>query len=152
MKEILVKGSGELPPNGYEIRSHYVGTFLDGSLFDSSRARGDEFKFKLGKGNVIKGWEIGFGSMQVGEKANLTCSPEYAYGPNGSPPKIPANSTLKFEVELLGFHPAKKDKWEMNPTESLGECENVKAQGTILFKAGKYTDACKIYEEALSYL
>ena len=52
----------------------------------------------LGQGRVIKGWDEGFASMQKGEKATLICSPEYAYGASGSPPKIPANATLNFEV------------------------------------------------------
>ena len=69
-------------------------------------AKDDEFKFKLGQGQVIKCWDLGFASMKVGEKAVLTCGSEYAYGKSGSPPKIPADATLKFDVELLGFNPA----------------------------------------------
>ena len=55
----------------------------------------------MGEGKVIKGWEIGIGSMKVGEKAEFTISPKYAYGARGSPPKIPEDATLVFKIELL---------------------------------------------------
>lgn len=82
---------------------HYVGKLTDGTTFDSSRDRGEEFEFELGKGAVIKGWDQGVATMRKGELAVLTCHPDYAYGENGSPPKIPPNATLQFEVELLGW-------------------------------------------------
>lgn len=85
----------------------------------SPRARGPQFV--LGRNSVIQGWEKGFASMKKGEKAVLTCKPEYAYGASGSPPKIPANATLKFEVELLDFHPKKKERWEMTTEERVEE-------------------------------
>jgi len=104
MKKVLAKGSGdERPQIGNEVTVHYTGTLLDGTKFDSSVDRGDPFKFKLGVGQVIKGWDEGVASMRKGEKAILTCTPEYAYGAAGSPPTIPANSTLKFEVELFSW-------------------------------------------------
>ena len=119
VREILAEGTGECPNDGDEVSAHYTGTLLDGSKFDSSVDRGTPFKFQLGQGRVIKGWDQGFATMKKGEKAILTCAPEYAYGANGSPPKIPPNSTLKFEVELLGFGPKKKEKWEMSPAEKM---------------------------------
>lgn len=82
-------------------------------------ARGHQFV--LGRNSVIQGWEKGFASMKKGEKAVLTCKPEYAYGASGSPPKIPANATLNFEVELLDFHPKKKERWEMTTEERVQE-------------------------------
>lgn len=78
-----------------------MGTLLDGTQFDSSRDRGEPFNFSLGQGQVIKGWDEGVKTMKKGEKAILTCKPEYAYGSGGSSPKIPPNATLNFEVELL---------------------------------------------------
>lgn len=77
---------------------HYTGTLVDGTVFDSSVERNEPFEFELGKGRVIKGFEMFIPTMRKGEKSVLTCAPEYGYGPAGSPPKIPANSTLRFEV------------------------------------------------------
>lgn len=103
-KEIITPGKGwEKPEKEDQVEVHYVGTLEDGTKFDSSRDRGDPFTFHLGKGEVIKGWDEGVATMKKGEKAILTCKPEYAYGASGSPPKIPENATLKFEVELLNW-------------------------------------------------
>lgn len=83
---------------------HYIGTLeSDGSEFDSSRSRNKPFNFVLGQGQVIQGWDLGVATMKKGELAKFTLSPEYAYGESGSPPKIPANATLVFEVELLSW-------------------------------------------------
>jgi FK506-binding protein 4/5 len=92
------------PKAGDEVSVHYVGTLKsDGSEFDSSRSRGTPFQFTLGKGQVIKGWDLGVATMKKGEVAKFTLAPEFAYGEGGSPPKIPENATLVFEVELLGW-------------------------------------------------
>eukprot|EP00457_Paulinella_chromatophora_P005367 gb/GEZN01005384.1/.p1 GENE.gb/GEZN01005384.1/~~gb/GEZN01005384.1/.p1 ORF type:complete len:537 (+),score=160.65 gb/GEZN01005384.1/:100-1710(+) len=103
-KVILTEGTGDaFPSPGSSVDVHYVGTLMDGTKFDSSRDRSDTFKFTIGKGQVIKGWDIGVATMKKGEKAMLTCKPEYAYGEGGSPPTIPPNATLQFEVELFGW-------------------------------------------------
>lgn len=73
LKKITEEGSGECPPEGFEVRAHYTGTLEDGTEFDSSRTRGKEFKFVLGKGQVIRGWDIGFASMKVGFRAVARC-------------------------------------------------------------------------------
>ncbi|KEG13086.1 peptidylprolyl isomerase-like protein [Trypanosoma grayi] len=103
-KTVLVEGSGTRPVKGAKVTVHYVGTLeSDGSKFDSSRDRGEYFEFTLGRGQVIKGWDKGVATMRVGEKSVLRCTPEYGYGAAGSPPKIPANATLLFEVELFDW-------------------------------------------------
>lgn len=89
------------------ITVHYTGKlFSDGSVFDSSVTRGDPFTFNLGTRAVIQGWEQGVPGMCVGEKRKLIIPPEMGYGAQGSPPKIPANSHLVFEVELISINDA----------------------------------------------
>jgi peptidylprolyl isomerase len=140
------------PPSGYEVSAHYTGTLEeDGSKFDSSHDRGQPFKFTIGRGQVIKAWDEGFASMKVGEKAILKCSPEYGYGSSGSPPKIPANATLLFDVELLGFQERQKAKWEMSSEERMEVADKLKAEGTELFKEQKFGKAVEKYEGAADY-
>ena len=98
--EDLKIGNGEEAVNGKMVVVHYVGTFLDGTKFDSSRDRGAPFAFTLGSGEVIKGWDEGVLGMKVGGKRKLTIPPELAYG-DVERGGIPANSTLVFEIELL---------------------------------------------------
>ena len=105
-------------------------------MFDSSVTRGAPFKFVLGRGNVIKGWDVGFAGMRKGEKAYLTCGPTFAYGAAGSPPTIPADATLRFEVELLGFGPKAKEVWEMSAEEKAAAAEGAKAEGNRAFTSG----------------
>ncbi|KAG9462949.1 hypothetical protein GDO78_022765 [Eleutherodactylus coqui] len=88
---------------GDKVSVHYTGWLLDGTKFDSSRDRKDKFTFDLGKGQVIKAWDIAVATMKVGEVCRIICKPEYAYGASGSPPKIPPNAVLVFEVELFDF-------------------------------------------------
>ncbi|XP_064885592.1 peptidyl-prolyl cis-trans isomerase FKBP4 [Columba livia] len=104
LKVIKREGSGtESPMIGDKVTVHYTGWLLDGTKFDSSLDRKDKFSFDLGKGEVIKAWDIAVATMKVGEICRITCKPEYAYGSAGSPPKIPPNSTLIFEIELFEF-------------------------------------------------
>ncbi|XP_028986972.1 peptidyl-prolyl cis-trans isomerase FKBP1A-like [Betta splendens] len=100
--ETIRPGDGRtFPKRGCTVTVHYVGTLTNGKKFDSSRDRGEPFQFNLGKGEVIRGWDEGVAQMSVGQVARLICSPDYAYGPRGYPPTIPANAVLVFEVELL---------------------------------------------------
>jgi len=83
---------------------HYTGKLLDGTVFDSSVKRGDPFKFKCGTGQVIRGWDEGVQSLKKGQKAYITCPPEYAYGIRGAGGVIPPNATLIFEIEVLDWN------------------------------------------------
>ncbi|KAG0218328.1 cytochrome P450 monooxygenase 9 [Mortierella sp. GBA43] len=147
-KKILREGDGDSPIPKSNVNVHYVGTlFTNGEKFDSSRDRNSAFKFQLGVGQVIKGWDEGVKTMKIGELAELVCSPEYAYGETGSPPKIPGNSTLKFEVELLGFQePAD------NPTSKLAIAKKKKDQGNASFKSGDNKAAAQAYKEGADLL
>lgn len=100
--ETLKPGTGEQATPGRTAAVHYTGTLTNGTKFDSSRDRGQPFPVRLGAGEVIKGWDEGLAGMKVGEVRKLTIPPDLAYGAAGRPPKIPANSTLIFEVELVG--------------------------------------------------
>lgn len=101
--KLIKEGTGEKATNGSTVSVHYTGTLLDGKKFDSSIDRGQPISFKLGQGRVIKGWDEGIAMLKVGDKAILTIPPSIGYGSqdvgNGL---IPANSTLVFEVELVG--------------------------------------------------
>jgi len=99
--EDLVVGSGAEAVAGKEITVHYTWTLTDGKKFDSSLGRGEPFKFTLGAGQVITGWDQGIAGMKVGGKRKLTIPSELGYGSRGAGSSIPPNATLVFEVELL---------------------------------------------------
>src|SRR4051812_24940665 len=99
--EDLKVGTGAEAKAGKQVTVHYVGTLTDGSKFDSSRDRNEGFDFKLGAGQVIKGWDQGVAGMEGGGMRQLTIPPERGYGARGYPPVIPGGATLIFEVELL---------------------------------------------------
>ena len=102
--DVLKEGTGATPQTGQTCVMHYTGWLTDGKKFDSSVDRGQPFEFKLGIGQVIKGWDQGVASLKVGGKAKLTIPPELGYGSRSvGGGLIPANSTLIFEVELLGI-------------------------------------------------
>ena len=101
--EKLTVGTGATPKKGETVSVHYTGCFTDGRKFDSSVDRKSPFSFVLGAGQVIKGWDVGVATMQIGDKVKLTIPPELAYGRAGYPGAIPPDSTLVFEVELLAI-------------------------------------------------
>jgi peptidylprolyl isomerase len=98
-----VVGTGKSPSPGNVVTVHYVGTLQNGTKFDSSydHPGGQPYQFRIGAGGVIKGWDEGVMTMKEGGKRKLTVPPDLAYGPQGRPPKIPPNSTLIFEIQLL---------------------------------------------------
>ncbi len=102
LKYIVIKqGDGAAAQAGQTVNVHYTGWFTDGRKFDSSVDRGQPFSFALGRGSVIRGWDEGVALMRVGGKRRLIIPPQLAYGERGRA-GIPPNSTLIFDVELLG--------------------------------------------------
>jgi peptidylprolyl isomerase len=100
--QVLKKGEGTVSPKATDtVRVHYHGTLLNGTVFDSSVERKQPISFPLN--GVIPGWTEGVQLMKVGDKFKFEIPPNLAYGPNSPSPKIPPNSTLVFEVELLGI-------------------------------------------------
>merc|ERR1712141_308317 len=94
--DVITEGTGDFPKPGQTVCVHYTGTLQNGQKFDSSRDRGKQFEFKLGQGQVIRGWDEGVAKMKIGTRATLTCSPDYAYGASGIGGVIPPNATLIF--------------------------------------------------------
>jgi FKBP-type peptidyl-prolyl cis-trans isomerase len=103
LKIVETKPADDAAKSGDQVWVHYVGKLQDGTEFDNSYKRGEPIPLTLGQGSVIKGWEEGLLGMKVGEKRTLIIPPDLAYGADGRPPTIPANSTLVFDVELVGL-------------------------------------------------
>lgn len=100
--EVIEEGNGStFPKKGQTVTVHYTGTLQNGKKFDSSRDRDKPFKFVVGEGQVIRGWDEGITQMSVGGRCKLTCSPDYGYGEKGYPGVIPPNAVLIFDVKLL---------------------------------------------------
>ena len=100
--EDVTVGNGAIATAGKMASVHYTGWLKDGKKFDSSKDRNEPFTFKLGAGQVIKGWDEGVQGMQVGGVRKLTIPPALGYGARGAGGVIPPNATLIFEVEFLG--------------------------------------------------
>jgi peptidylprolyl isomerase len=99
----IVVGTGDSAQPGQTVEVHYTGWLADGTKFGSSRDGGQPFSFVLGEGRVIAGWDEGVANMKVGGERRLIIPPELGYGESGSPPVIPANAQLIFDVELLAI-------------------------------------------------
>jgi peptidylprolyl isomerase len=102
--EDIVVGDGDEAASGHIVEVHYVGvSWKDGKQFDASWDRGDTFKFGLGKGMVIAGWDQGVAGMKVGGRRRITIPPTLGYGKRGAPPVIGPDETLVFVVDLIGL-------------------------------------------------
>jgi peptidylprolyl isomerase len=99
----IVEGTGESPSQGQICELHYTGWLANGTKFDSSRDRGQPFQTPIGVGRVIPGWDEGVASMKVGGRRLLIIPSNLGYGSRSMGDRIPANSTLVFDVELLSI-------------------------------------------------
>eukprot|EP00931_Biecheleriopsis_adriatica_P120559 TRINITY_DN95687_c0_g1_i1.p1 TRINITY_DN95687_c0_g1~~TRINITY_DN95687_c0_g1_i1.p1 ORF type:complete len:415 (+),score=80.21 TRINITY_DN95687_c0_g1_i1:46-1245(+) len=126
-KEILRRGRRpETPNDGDYVVIHYLARLEDGTLFDSSRARGKPYEFILGEDEVIDGWDVLIGTMEIGERATFVCPPEYAYGEYGVDPIVPPNATVFYDVELLDIgRPVEADENDEDTNSSVVDVEEV---------------------------
>ncbi|KAG7383823.1 hypothetical protein PHYPSEUDO_003306 [Phytophthora pseudosyringae] len=164
---------------------HYVGRLMDGSIFDTTRdtidgkhvgGTDDPFEFQLGREKVIKGWDIGVATMNVGEIARFVIAPEYGYGHEGFAPKVEPDETLDFEIELLNFkdplprfptqaelaesrkkqHEEDKKMMEENPPPTVDEriesALEQKEKGNALIAKKDYDQAQKCYDSGFVHI
>jgi FK506-binding protein 4/5 len=104
LKEIVREGSDDEIPNFDDrVYIHYIGSLPDGTVFENSRNRPKNISFNLGKGDVLKAWDIGVATMKRGEIARFLSKPKYAYGLKGLEGKVPSATSVFFEIELLDF-------------------------------------------------
>lgn len=122
-KRVLVpsRDTLDVPEIGDMVKIHYVGYLDDGTIFDSSRYRNRPFEFPLGEGLVIDGWELLIATMALNERSALVIPPEYGYGEEGSPPVIPPNATLFYDVELLDIGKPVEDEGDGGGAEADGD-------------------------------
>jgi len=99
------EGQGERPKPGEQVKVLYKGMFFDGKVFDQRLDPASPFVFRLGRGDIIEGWEEGISTMRKGEKTLMLVPYDMAYGSRGQPPRIPRQTSLVFEVELLDIVP-----------------------------------------------
>ena len=152
IKYILKYGTDELPKKGEIIKAHYTGKLLDNTKFDSSYDRNTAIDFVLGENKVIKMWELAFASMKKGEKAIIIGSSDYGYGINGSPPIIPSDASLHFELELIDFKTQQNDILKMSYDEKIEKMMEYKNKGIVLFNNKDIYDASNNFIKSLEYL
>ncbi|MBA3970969.1 MAG: FKBP-type peptidyl-prolyl cis-trans isomerase, partial [Bacteroidetes bacterium] len=121
---ITTKGKGKKAQNGDKVIVHYTGKLTNDTVFDSSVKRGQPFEFKLGAGQVIKGWDEAFLLLEVGDKATIKFGPELGYGAQANG-KIPANSTLIFDVELIDVKEGIR-AWDVKGKDTLKTASGLK--------------------------
>jgi peptidyl-prolyl cis-trans isomerase A (cyclophilin A) len=154
----LVVGTGAEAAKGDKVKVHYVGTLTNGNEFDSSRKHNEPFDFQIGAGEVIKGWDQGVAGMKVGGKRKLTVPASLGYGSRGSPPVIPANATLLFEIELLEVTKgsAERDDSPSNADDPLkggfslaDATKNIKGTGVLTAKieTSGGTVTCRLFDD-----
>jgi FKBP-type peptidyl-prolyl cis-trans isomerase len=143
VKKMIKAGEPDapMPTQGQKVKVAYEGKLEDGTVFDSG-----EIDIDIGTGQVIKGWDVGVMAMKLGEKAELVCKSDYAYGDQGSPPKIPGGATLIFTTTLVWMD------IQMTDPELLEVANKMKAKGNDKFKAKEYKDAVDCYFDAIEHL
>ena len=116
----LEMGTGDEVTFGQIVDVHYRGTLINGNEFDNSYDRGETFSFQVGAGSVIKGWDEGLQGMKIGGRRQLIIPPSLGYGSRGAGASIPPDSTLVFEVELIGINAIETSLTTLNPLDEIG--------------------------------
>ena len=152
-KKVLASGSGDPIRHGQEVKINFTAKLAsDNSIFDSTEKRGESLKLIIGNDMVIDGLEQGILTMLQGEKAEFKIEPQHAYGKVGSPPHIPGDSTLIYEIELVQIGDRRPTKWQMSEEELFNIATRMKDDGNAKFKAKNLAEAQKVYKEALTNL
>eukprot|EP00112_Aurelia_sp_Birch-Aquarium-sp1_P024134 Seg748.1 transcript_id=Seg748.1/GoldUCD/mRNA.D3Y31 product="Inactive peptidyl-prolyl cis-trans isomerase FKBP6" protein_id=Seg748.1/GoldUCD/D3Y31 len=163
LKQIVTHGTGNKVPQGASVKVHY-NAYLEYSEepFDSSILRNYPVRVKLGAGEQILGWEIAIPTMKKGEKSRFLVKSEYAYGKMGCPPRIPANATVLFLIEVLHFvDEAKADEFDNSTREQIQKmtfrdrlclADSLRQRGNDEFKNKRYTQALKTYRKAVDQM
>ena len=147
-QKIITEGVGDPCGDNHEVLVNYVGR-IGNTVFDQSKK--EPFRFTVGNGEVISGWEIAIKSMKKGEKAEVVIDPDYAYGEEQHG-EIPPNSTLTFEIELVDFLPPQKKVYEMDFPEKMAKAKKAKEEGVEKFKAKDLEWAIEKFKRALFFL
>ena len=156
LKKTKEVGDGKVPVAGEELAVHYRGyvkteDVSKKEIFDDSWERGQPLTFQLGQGQVVPGWDVAFLQMKVGETAVVECGPDFAYGEEGHPPRIPGNSTLVFEVELVSAKMKEKELFEMSAEEKETEALKAKARGLDFFQKSLWHEASEAFGSACHF-
>lgn len=152
IKEILVEGSGDNPKINQEVVVTYIGVWTNGEAMDKIVSVKAPYRFTVGVGQVMQGWDIAIPTMKRGEKAKVTIDPKYASGWPTCPPYFPYDAKAQYEIEMLDFYPKRMalGTWKV---ENLKEsAEEYKARGKEYFLAGKLKFAMYCYYEALRFV
>ncbi|KAH7831191.1 putative peptidyl-prolyl isomerase [Monocercomonoides exilis] len=147
VKRIIKEGTGISPQKHSNLKVLFTGKLEDGTVFDENQDINSPFKFRLGEGDVIKGWDIGVATMKVGEISEFKVSSLLAYGKEGKPPKIPGDSTLIFTIELLSCILKPK-----HTLDQIAKATELKEEGAKFVKEGKWDKATEIYKLGLTYV
>lgn len=151
VKKVIKEGEGDVPIAGSTAIIHYESYYEDGGVYDSTRFRKSEFFFQLLQNEIIKAIDIGVSTMRKGEICEITAYPEYTYGVLGSPPRIPPNSILKFEIELLRYVlPVEGDGSSVS--DKLRSAQSLKELGNTQFSKKSYAKALHQYNASWDLL
>eukprot|EP00741_Cyanophora_paradoxa_P010606 tig00020537_g10250.t1 len=146
---MLRPGYGDKVRPGAYVTVHYRGFLEDDTPFDSSYEHGEPVSWHQGNAHVVTGFDQGVGFMREGERALIIVRSDYGYGEPGSPPSIPGNATIKFEVEVLSVTDTTADESELDFGDRIELARRRKEEGVALYRAGDARRAAKRWESAV---